>query len=190
MYNLHAMKIEKELQNNKAKEYSFSDIAYYANRILEQRSKSILAKVDVIEIAQYFGFKVFYEPLNLDQEDVEYMLIGKKKIIKLGSNMEYKLKRLIIVWDLGCYLFDYLGSESQSNNEYYYVQYLSQDMNSMKAKNAYQFAMEILMPREQFLQEYYSTKREPKESFIQLEYLSNLFEVPEKCIKDRVKQIC
>lgn len=195
--NPYILGIIKELENHEGKEYSFSDITYYANRVLRQSTKDVFGKTDIVKIANNLGFTVFRKKLNSKQEKINYMLIdddnkelfGNEKVIILGTNIIYKLRRLIIAFDLGYYLFDYLGSEAQRKKEFYCVEYLSQNMDSIKAKNAYKFAMDILMPRELFYEEYHFTMQEVSKKYLQIEYLSNFFEVPEKCIEDRIKEM-
>lgn len=198
-YRSPYFKIIKDLKNNKVEEYSSSEITNYANRILDS-SRNFNPKRShtlIVRITKGFGIKVYEEKMRSDilgcikvngKTNQEYNGNDKVIVVNKAINKNAYLQRFILANILGYYLFGYLGGKSQLNNEYFYAEFMNQDSKMDKIAN--RFAMDILMPRKLFVEQYkIAVKESNSSSYFIMQYLSRYFEVPIKNVAERVKDI-
>ena len=78
---------------------------------------------------------------------------GYEKVILVNNiiNDEY-IQRVIVAHLLAYYLFDYLGSKNQRNDECYYAEYMNQNYQIEEVAN--RFKLDILMPKKIFINQY------------------------------------
>lgn len=179
--------ITNELKDAKTKKYKFSTITEYANRILsvnERKSYTL-----IFTITNKFGIKLYSKKMksniygcikiNGDTKQ-EY---GYEKVILVNNIINDKnIQRVIVAHLLAYYLFDYLGSKNQRNDECYYAEYMKRKFQIEKIAN--RFTMDILMPKKLFINQYNVAFEAAKEYgyvyrdvFAEM-YVSRYFKVP------------
>lgn len=84
-------------------------------------------------------------------------------------------------------MFDYLGSVYQADNQFYYAKL--EKKNHDIDKIADRFAMDILTPKELFVEQYNVAVKINNQHYFVLRYLSHYFEIPEQFIKKRIAEI-
>ena len=187
--------IIKELKNNRGKEYSMKDITSYANRILNESREFNPYRYHtlIVRIAQEFGIDTYIDDMILKlgfiktYGDIKEKYKYSDKVIVISRKQEPYLQRLIIAYLLGCYLFKYLSSDASKNKEYFYAEYKS--ANVRQEMLAYRFAMDILMPRKLFVEQYQMAVKENASYYFVWRYLSKYFQVPESIVEKRIKEI-
>lgn len=197
--NLYS-KIIKELKNTKIENYSFSDITNYANRILEAsrdfNPKKRKSQTLIVKTTKEFGINVYLETMKSEiigcikvngDTKQQYNVTDKVILVNKTINAGKYSQRFVTAYLLAYYLFAYLGSESQCKKEYFYAEFMSQD--SRIEKIADKFAMDILMPKELFIEQHNIAVKVDSSSYFVLEYLSRYFEVPIQIVAKRIKDI-
>ena len=84
-------------------------------------------------------------------------------------------------------MFKYLSSDASRNKESFYTEYKS--VEARKEMLAYRFAMDILMPRKLFVEQYQVAVNESLSYYFVRRYLSKYFEVPESIVEKRIQEI-
>jgi len=196
-YSSIYFKIIKELNNTKLENYTFSSITNYANRILDasrgfnpERYHTL-----IVRITEEFGIKVYLEKMRRDikgcikvKGDTKQQYDGHEKVILVNKSIKNKyLRRFIVAHLLAYYLFDYLGGDGQEKNEYFYAEYMKQ--NAKMEKLANRFAMDIMMPKEIFLQQCSVAVEAIKSYYFEIEYLSRFFEIPTDIVEKRRQEL-
>ena len=189
-------KIIRMLKMQKGKEYSLVDITNYANLILEN-SKCINPKrcqTLIVKITKEFGIAVYHEAMKKDINgcikiggDTKQKYKGNNKVILLNNNLNEWQERVDLAKLLSYYLFDYFGSVYQEENQFYYAEL--EKKNHDIDKIADRFAMDILTPKELFVEQYNLAVKTNNQYYFVLRYLSCYFEVPKELIKKRIADI-
>ena len=188
-------KIIKELKNNRGKEYSMKDITGYANRILNvsREFNPYRYHTLIVRIAREFSVDTYYDDIIFKlgyikaYGDVKEKYKCSDKVIVISRKQPPYLQRFIIAYLLGCYLFKYLSSDASRNKESFYTEYKS--VEARKEMLAYRFAMDILMPRKLFVEQYQVAVNESLSYYFVRRYLSKYFEVPESIVEKRIQEI-
>lgn len=192
--------ITNELKDTKTKKYKFSTITEYANRILSVNKRKSYTLI--FTITNKFGIKLYSKKMksniygcikiNGDTKQ-EY---GYEKVILVNNiiNDEY-IQRVIVAHLLAYYLFDYLGSKNQRNDECYYAEYMNQNYQIEEVAN--RFKLDILMPKKIFINQCSVAHRGAKEfgyegvyeSLFIERYLSKFFKVPNNMVMARINDL-
>lgn len=189
--------IIKELKQNKNKEYSLQDATNYANRILGASRQFNPYKHDtlIVKIAHEFGIATYFERLHQGElglikinGDTKQIYGGNNAVILLKKDMDEYMLRFVVAYALGCYLFNYLGSDKWSNKEYFNLRFTSENIKENKI--AYRFAMEILMPTKLFIEQHDIAVDEFKcMRYAVVRYLSLYFKVTMDMVERRIYEI-
>lgn len=189
--------IIKELKQNKSKEYSLQDATNYANRILEasRQFNPYRCHTLIVKIAHQFGIATYIEKLHKGElgairinEDTKQIYAGNNEGILLQKDMDGYMLRFVVAYALGCYLFNYLGSDKWSNKEYIDLRFTSKNIKENKI--AYRFAMEILMPTKLFIEQHNIAFNEfNRMRYAVLRYLSLYFKVTMDIVERRICEI-
>lgn len=108
---------------------------------------------------------------------------NKDMVIIVDANKDYKFQRVIIAYELACYLIEYMPKYNDKNNVY------SHPYNS-EIDIIHKCSMEMLMPKKVFTEQYAKAiKKSDFNMTYTLTYLSELFKVPEVEIKNRIIDI-
>ena len=185
-----------ELKNNKGKQYSFSEITEYANRILnagfqwthQETYTRILTVVNKFNISIYTSeIQDSKMPLGMiGVNGITTMRLGCDKAIITDRRIDENLQLFITAYLLGLYLFDYLPSGKE---EYYHIERMGNYVDNIMEENAYRFAMDIMMPRQRFLEQYNYAKKVNKSPYYIQNYLSDCFRVPKIVVQKRIIEI-
>lgn len=190
-------KIIEELKNKKNIDYSYSDIVSYANRILKKSREFNPEKSHtlIVKITKKFGILVYQEKMS--KKVLGFIKIGgdiqikykSDKVILLNKNIDGDVyfQRYVLANILAYYLFYYLGSDEQQNNKYFCKELKNEyfEMNKISHK----FAMEILMPKKLFVEQYNVAVKSDNSYYFVLMYLSRYFKVNEKIVAQRLKEL-
>lgn len=206
--------ITNELKDTKTKKYKFSTITEYANRILSVNKRKSYTLI--FTITNKFGIKLYSKKMksniygcikiNGDTKQ-EY---GYEKVILVNNIINDKnIQRVIVAHLLAYYLFDYLGSKNQRNDECYYAEYTKQNYQDeyyyakytkwkfLIEKIANRFTMDILMPEKVFINQgkiahsgaiKFGYVGLSEDTFIEI-YLSKFFKVPNTVVAARINYL-
>ena len=171
------------------------DITGYANRILNvsREFNPYRYHTLIVRIAREFGVDTYYDDIIFKlgyikaYGDVKEKYKCSDKVIVISRKQPPYLQRFIIAYLLGCYLFKYLSSDASRNKESFYTEYKS--VEARKEMLAYRFAMDILMPRKLFVEQYQVAVNESLSYYFVRRYLSKYFEVPESIVEKRIQEI-
>lgn len=182
--------IEK-LKNTPAKEYTVQEAEKLTDKILEIKGlANKVAPTPIVSIAKDFGF-VTYKADNMPDGVIGNIFIGGRtkldygtdKVIIVDAYKPYRYQRIIIAYELACYLTEY--TYQHNDKDYVY----SHPYNTGKDK-IYKCAMELLMPRKIFLEQYIEAiKVSDYDKTYTITYLSELFTVPEEYVKRRIIEV-
>ena len=114
------------------------------------------------------------------------MRLGCDKAIITDRRIDENLQLFITAYLLGLYLFDYLPSGKE---EYYHIERMGNYVDNIMEENAYRFAMDIMMPRQRFLEQYNYAKKVNKSPYYIQNYLSDCFRVPKIVVQKRIIEI-
>ncbi len=187
--------IVEDLRNrNKTKKgnYTTAEIRGIANDILIASDidiQSYRSSIPIVKISKNFGILSYKEKnICVSGKILVNGTTGKnygaEQVIIVNEKYNLFLKRFVVAYQLGCFLFKYLGSEYDEEKtfyeeEYQHFVYLPRN-NDKQISN---FAEEILMPREMFYREYFHASEcvgdclGGMRSIAIRQYLSRYFEV-------------
>lgn len=170
-------------------DYQLVDMEDISRRILEELDSYQGDVVPIVEIAKRMGFKIYQSRLEsklsgfIAVDEKIKKKLGSDKVIFVNINDELGHQRFVIAHELAHYLFDY---DMESDEKEYYNTYFKNSHKSFNEIRANQFAANLLMPREQFLQELKSIELVSMDS---IKELQKKFEVQEKAIFKRILEV-
>lgn len=186
-----------ETKNKNGHEYSLFEISRIAN--------DILARVDyysgrgatpIVKIAKEFDFKTYKETfkngksgdIHINGETSEKY--GHDKIILVNRKEELFHQRFVVAHELAHYLFEFLGNPQYTDPKIIFVDTYRKDQHETpQEKRANAFAAEIMMPRDLFIKQYYTARREDNNRMFILMYLSRFFETSIDSIEKRIMEV-
>ena len=178
-------------------EYSVAEISEVANRILKNIDYYTgRGATPIVKIAKEFDFKTYKENLtdgksgDIHINGETHSKYGHDKIILVNKNDELYHQRFVVAHELAHYLFEFLGNPDYSdNNKIFLDTYYKNKHETPQEKRANQFAAEILMPENLFLQQYAIAKRTDNNRMFLLLYLSRFFETSVDSIEKRIMEV-
>lgn len=197
--------IVKEIRekNNKNMNYSIGEIQCIVNDILKVvNCYNRNCATPIVTIIEGFGIKAYVEKLSegicgaLFVNGTTKKIYGTNSVILVNTIDKLYYQRFIIANELACFLFEYLGSDSDKNNSIVFTDEYRQDNASLKNKwTKSRFVTEILMPERMFCKQYMIANQEcsymnsEERNAYLIMYLSKFFEVEKSLAKKRINEI-
>jgi len=188
-------------QRNKSPEsYSINEIQLLVTNILEMVEYNKYgdeSTIPIVKIVHSFGIKLF-------KSDLKYDIIGRlyvngitnerfygkgNKVIACNLNMPYYNQRVEIVYEFAYFLFEYIGSEEEFNENVLFCNEHTYNVPCKKEKQIVDFQNELLMPEKLFIKEHDRAVDIDNRFIFVKKYLSRFFQVPEKLIIRRNAQL-
>lgn len=188
--------------NTKKGNYTTTEIREIVNDILKASdidTQDYRSSIPIVKISKKFGIVPYHEKDILVSGKIlvngtTEKIYGNEQVIIVNEKDNLSLKRFITAYQLGCFLFRYLGSEYEDekiffNEEYQHFGYFSKKND----KQISRFAEEILMPENMFYKQYLRGSRcfenELGGIIAIKEYLSRYFEVEISLVEKRIYQL-
>lgn len=199
--------IVEDLRNrNKTKKgnYTTAEIREIVNDILKASdidTQNYRSSIPIVKISKKFGIVPYYAKdicvsgmlLINGTTEKEY---GEKQVIVIRKEDDLYLQRFVIAYQLGCFLFNYLGSEYDDGNTLFKEEY--QQFNYFSKEEEAQisiFAEEILMPEKMLYKQYFISSEcfwirvRGLWNIAIKEYLSEYFEVDRSLVIKHINQL-
>ncbi len=178
--------MEEVLNELRNENYSSKDVYKAADKLLRSTKYNTIP-VDIVKLLQELDFTVGTQ--ILDDDFCGYIAIDKstserfnsKGIIAVNKNDNIGHKRFTIAHELAHYIFDY-----NPKNESYYNTYKTNDVQTEEEIRANKFAANLLMPSNEFIDEYNSV-RECDTNIVAS--LAEKFKVSAKAITKRMEEL-
>ena len=209
-YSSHEIKqyndIVKQLRlkrNENKYDYSIEEIKNIVDDILKlDKYYNRNCATPIVKIVNKFGIGAYKVDLNKEISGKLFVngttkeLYNTDSVILVNNKDKIYYQRFIVAYQLACFLFEYIGSNSDKDNRILFSDEYILNRPSLRNEGIkYRFATEILMPERMFCKQYiianqecYYTNRETRNMFI-IKYLSQFFEVETKLVIKRINEI-
>ena len=178
-------------------QYSIEECIDIAKEILRNTDYYNGSYTPINRIAKDFGITP-YTTTNLENNLSGVIYVGgttKKmyhtdKVIFVNKNEPRKHQRFVIAHEIGHYLFDCLPNDKYNDSKIVFAEtYFKGQQNSEKEIKADQFAAELLMPAEVFIEQYHFAKMQKNNNIFVMTYLSEFFGTKISSINKRMDEV-
>lgn len=192
------------LKNQEKKyDYTIEEIQSIVDDILKlDNYYNLNSATPIVKIVNRFGIGAYKENLSKEISGKLFVNGTTKKIYNTDSvilvNNKDKIyyQRFIVAHQLACFLFEYIGSESDNDKRILFSDKYTPNNCSLKSEILKsRFVTEILMPERTFCRQYIIaneecsyTSREARNIFLS-KYLSKFFEVEPNLVAKRINEI-